>query len=176
MNKGIRNYFLEENKVIELSHHCHLIKKYYVEKDEFDQLIRRKLNLGHSFGHAIEKLLNYIVPHGVAVMHGIYMAYLLDSQVSVNKERVKETLVKELIIDLIKTINNETIYTTEFIQSKINLNIDDYLSILKRDKKNNKNNYKLVLLSNEVYLKEFDYLELKNYLPKIITMIRSIVD
>ena len=50
------------------------IKKSYIEIDEFDQNKRQVFNYGHSFGHAIESLTNYAVPHGIAVSFGMDMA------------------------------------------------------------------------------------------------------
>lgn len=51
-----------------------LIKKHYIEKDEFDQNIRNIFNYGHSFGHAIESATDYGVPHGIAVTMGMDIA------------------------------------------------------------------------------------------------------
>ena len=50
------------------------IKKSYIEIDEFDQNKRQVFNYGHSFGHAIESLTNYKIPHGIAVSFGMDMA------------------------------------------------------------------------------------------------------
>ena len=50
------------------------IKKGYIEKDEFDRNIRQVFNYGHSFGHAIESLTHYKVPHGIAVSFGMDIA------------------------------------------------------------------------------------------------------
>ncbi|MGL6008438.1 MAG: 3-dehydroquinate synthase [Culicoidibacterales bacterium] len=47
------------------------VKIRYVQADEREDNIRRYLNLGHTFGHAIEALSNYQTPHGVAVMYGL---------------------------------------------------------------------------------------------------------
>ena len=58
-------------KVIELSLQS---KKWFIETDEFDQSERLLLNLGHTFGHAIEGASNYGVPHGIAVGLGILCA------------------------------------------------------------------------------------------------------
>lgn len=52
------------------------IKKGYVEIDEFDRRERQVFNYGHSFGHAIESVTNYAVPHGIAVSYGIDLANL----------------------------------------------------------------------------------------------------
>ena len=48
-----------------------------VEQDPFEHGIRAHLNLGHTFGHAIEKVTNYAVPHGEAVAIGIVKAAIL---------------------------------------------------------------------------------------------------
>ena len=54
---------------------CNLkIKKGFIERDEFDKGERLLLNYGHSFGHAIESLTNYEIPHGIAVSYGMDMA------------------------------------------------------------------------------------------------------
>ncbi len=48
-----------------------------VEIDPYENGIRAHLNLGHTFGHAIEKSTNYAVPHGEAVAIGAMKAALL---------------------------------------------------------------------------------------------------
>ena len=171
---GISKYFNEKGKVIELAKHCHLIKKYYIENDEFDKGIRKHLNLGHSFAHAIESLFNYSIPHGIAVMHGIYMAFLLDNFNS-NRKVENKIVINNLINILIDVLNKNTIYTTYKVQVKIESNIKLFLSILKKDKKNISNSYNLVLLSDIPYLKEFSKDQLETFLPKILTMINDIL-
>ena len=51
-----------------------VIKRRYIELDEFDRGIRNIFNYGHSFGHAIESATNFLVPHGIAVSMGMDMA------------------------------------------------------------------------------------------------------
>lgn len=48
-----------------------------VEIDPYEVGIRAHLNLGHTFGHAIERATHYSVPHGEAVAIGIVKAALL---------------------------------------------------------------------------------------------------
>jgi len=50
------------------------IKKGYIEIDEFDKNKRQVFNYGHSFGHAIESITNYRIPHGIAVSYGMDIA------------------------------------------------------------------------------------------------------
>ncbi len=50
---------------------CVLHKGMLVEEDEFELGLRKTLNLGHTTGHAIEKLSGYEIPHGHAVAAGM---------------------------------------------------------------------------------------------------------
>jgi len=50
------------------------IKLSIIKNDLFEKNQRRVLNLGHTFGHAIEILSNYTVPHGEAVAKGLIIA------------------------------------------------------------------------------------------------------
>lgn len=81
-------------------------KKVFIEKDEFDKGERIKLNFAHTFGHAIETVTNYQIPHGTAVAIGMIMADsisvcrgLLDKQYASEAERL---LLK--VIDVPKDI------------------------------------------------------------------------
>lgn len=53
---------------------CVRKKKSYVEQDVNDFGVRHMLNFGHTFGHAIESLSGYAIPHGEAVAAGMAIA------------------------------------------------------------------------------------------------------
>jgi len=53
---------------------CVELKRDVVAEDEFDTGSRMKLNLGHTFGHGVEKLSSFTVSHGKAVAIGMAMA------------------------------------------------------------------------------------------------------
>ncbi|MEG0833163.1 MAG: 3-dehydroquinate synthase [Oscillospiraceae bacterium] len=55
----------------EIIEECIAIKARYVERDERDTGDRRYLNLGHTIGHAVEKLSGYKISHGAAVAIGM---------------------------------------------------------------------------------------------------------
>jgi len=63
---------LTESEIIRAIQLCIECKKKIVEKDEFEITGERAiLNLGHTVGHAIEKLSNFEISHGIAVTTGI---------------------------------------------------------------------------------------------------------
>ena len=51
-----------------------VIKKWFIEIDEFDQKERLLLNFGHTFGHAIEASTHFAVHHGIGVGVGMLVA------------------------------------------------------------------------------------------------------
>ena len=52
---------------------CLEIKQRIVEADAFEEGQRRLLNLGHTFGHAIESLSAFTLSHGECVVKGLYL-------------------------------------------------------------------------------------------------------
>ncbi len=66
--------FSNPNKMLEYIHRALVIKKPFIEADEFDLGVRNVLNFGHSFGHAIEAATDFGVPHGIAVTIGMDVA------------------------------------------------------------------------------------------------------
>ena len=50
------------------------IKRCYIEDDEFDRGRRNLLNFGHCFGHALETITDFALPHGQAVVVGMILA------------------------------------------------------------------------------------------------------
>lgn len=53
---------------------CVSIKRDYVAQDEKDTGARQFLNLGHTFGHAVEKCSDFFITHGQGVGIGLMMA------------------------------------------------------------------------------------------------------
>lgn len=75
-----------------------LTKRAVIEQDEYEANLRKTLNYGHSFSHAIEGLTEHAVPHGLGVAWGIdvanYLSYrsgLLDGQTFKRIHRVIAT-------------------------------------------------------------------------------------
>ena len=60
------------------------IKEEIVERDPFEKGERAKLNLGHTFGHAIEHASAGSIPHGEAVAMGIILAARLGESLGIS--------------------------------------------------------------------------------------------
>lgn len=120
------------------------IKKFFIEIDEFDKKERLVLNYGHTFGHAIESLTNYAVPHGIAVAHGMNIA----NYISLNFGILSTHDYLEMNIIL----NN---IWGRYKPNKIGSNA--FVSTLKKDKKNINNNLRLILTKGigRMFIKEF---------------------
>ena len=72
---------LDQNLLIEAIHTCCTLKSQIVAADEREAGTRALLNLGHTFGHAIETLAGYgKFLHGEAVAMGMVMAAHLSQQ------------------------------------------------------------------------------------------------
>jgi 3-dehydroquinate synthase len=66
--------------VSELIYQSLLVKRHIIEEDEYEADLRRILNYGHTFGHALEALTDHQIPHGLAVAWGIDLVNFLSTQ------------------------------------------------------------------------------------------------
>ena len=122
---------------------CCLSKAKIVSEDETESSGKRMLlNLGHTFGHAIEKALNYSqnLRHGEAVAIGIRLAYELS---------LIRGLCKEKDLNRIKNHLLDVGLPIDLKDNKLNLTLNDlYLPIL-QDKKT-KNGKPVFVLVNGI--------------------------
>ena len=118
------------------------IKKSYIEIDEYDKNERQVFNYGHSFGHAIESLTNYGIPHGIAISVGMDMSNFVSMKKGYITSEVRQNS-RELF---------EKIWGGYADQVK-RLDIDTFLVALSKDKKNK--GLLLGLILNKGYGKVF---------------------
>lgn len=102
----------------QLIYDCLKIKADIVEKDELESGERKLLNFGHTFGHAIEKVSGYKLPHGICVVKGIKYALIL-SKKFYNKdgEELKEFLKEAKSLGINPDCEYETDKLLEAIKS-----------------------------------------------------------
>lgn len=115
------------------------VKKAVIEKDEFEQGLRKSLNYGHTFGHAIEALTDYEVPHGQAVAAGMVIV----NQLSLGQGLLtpdKNSYLQKLCLELLDSPTRQKIKALSGV---------DFMAVLKQDKKAQAGHITLV------YLKDF---------------------
>lgn len=100
-----------------------LFKKSFIEIDEFDRGERIKLNFAHTFGHAIEVITEYVIPHGTAVAIGMIMANSISAKRGLLTGEIVERSEKVLlqVIDIDDTLLDKT--------------TEEYIRIMRKDKK-----------------------------------------
>ena len=123
------------------------IKAQVVAEDEREQGKRAILNLGHTFGHAIETFMGYGKwLHGEAVGAGMVMAaYMSHLLASGGDERFSRTLDSKWlkkVVSLIDAAGLPTAPPSEMTE-------EDFLRFMRVDKKNEGGKIKLVLLSDK---------------------------
>ena len=134
LSKKVTQKMIEERDYSSLIYNSLKIKAKVVKKDEFEGGLRAVLNLGHTFGHAIESLSSYQIPHGLAVLKGLNKIIRASIKYyNLSGEKVKEMngLLSAYKMDL------EQIYLDELIVEKI-----------KKDKKTAGDTVKAVLIKD----------------------------
>ncbi len=127
----------ESDTVAEMIYRSCSYKKEIVDQDERESGIRATLNLGHTFGHAIEKLMKYQgILHGEAVAIGINMAGYLSCRMG--------------LID-----KKDQLYITSLLhlfglpcEAPVAFDIHAFLNAMRLDKKNTTNKIRFVLFES----------------------------
>ncbi len=110
-------------------------KRNVVEKDEKESGLRKILNLGHTFAHAIESVLNHKIKHGQAVVAGIAMALYLSGELGIlNGDKAFKYF---RLLEKFKPYINFP-----------ELNTNKMYNVMKHDKKNRQNEIRFVLFND----------------------------
>tara|TARA_B100001175_G_scaffold91552_1_gene77343 strand:+ start:75 stop:1148 length:1074 start_codon:yes stop_codon:yes gene_type:complete len=126
----------EEKELLEAIAKSVLIKAEIVSKDETEKGVRKWLNLGHTFGHAIEVYGNYKdFSHGEAVALGIIMATNLSQRI-LNLQEKESQKIKNLI---------NSVLTSESLQKVFERN--NLFELMSSDKKKKGDKLNFILLN-----------------------------
>ncbi len=82
----LRKTGITPSESLELVQASLIAKKFIIEEDEYEKDLRRILNYGHSFGHALESLTKNDVTHGFGVLFGMDLINFLGTKWGVTKE------------------------------------------------------------------------------------------
>ncbi len=118
------------------------IKMEICNLDFFDNGKRQLLNLGHSVGHIIEVISDFLIPHGISVAIGIRVI----AGISFTKNLISQARYNE-ILDLLRLYDLD-------VKQRYKVDFSSIHNILKQDKKN-RALMKLILFNEEsVYIQE----------------------
>lgn len=146
-------------KLLSYVHTSLEFKKDFIEEDEFDRGIRILLNFAHTFGHALESVSSYAVPHGSAVAIGMMIANNISFQRGfLDKEYTNR------IAHVCKKILGNIVIKSDW------MNINDWIAAIHKDKKQTSESINAVLIKKDKTLAIFKDIE-KNEIEKAIKMI-----
>ena len=139
--------FLIENKdeilalnsdfLIEMIEKSCIVKKDIVERDEFEQGERALLNLGHTYGHSLEKFFNFEnITHGEGVAKGI----IFELELSKILNKIDSEFIEKVksIFEYYGLNSNPIFYPEEVL-----------IEVMKKDKKNSFGNINFILFDKE---------------------------
>ncbi len=107
-----------------------------VESDEKDTGERMILNFGHTMGHAIETVCGYeTYTHGEGVAIGMYQITLISEKLGLTKDGTANQ-----ILELLKKY--------DLPYEMPNVNYDEILEVMTRDKKNLESKLNVILLKD----------------------------
>ena len=131
--------FLE--KVIKV---CIELKISVVSKDEKEAGLRKILNFGHTYAHALEKITDYKkFTHGMAVSYGMYFMFNYAHYL-----KLIDANYKEIAVNLLKKYG--------FEDKHFNYPAKKMIAIMQTDKKAEDNTIKIILPTLKGYVKECD--------------------
>ena len=130
----------EQSCLYAISKSCN-IKAKIVSQDENEKGIREILNLGHTFGHAIESSQGYSdkINHGEAIFIGMVMALEFSVYLKLCKKIVLEKLINHL---------EDLSISYRMLDYKLNIDTKNFIKYLKFDKKIKNNKLKFILLKD----------------------------
>ena len=118
-----------------------IIKKRYIEADEFDQGKRNLLNFGHCFGHALETASNFYISHGQAVILGIVFANIISEKRGFLSKDSAKRLFDYGLSRIIFNKNN-----------RFSAIVERIIAAMKKDKKRTGNKLPLIVLKDRFKL------------------------
>ena len=121
------------------------VKAHVVSADEREGGLRNLLNFGHSIGHAFEGILTPQILHGECVAIGMVLEALLARYLGVLKGGAVARLIKCLTIYELPTSYKDAIVQERSANKRCP--VDQLLSIMSVDKKNDGRKKRIVLLS-----------------------------
>lgn len=141
-------------------------KKALIEIDEFDRNERNILNFGHTFGHAIETVSDFRIPHGQGVSIGVAIA----NEISFKRSLLTSKYREDIQTAILQIITKEKLDMSYFEPSAI-------LSAMRKDKKYS-GGLHTCILANENSVKKYADIadgEIMDALTSLLVLLRKVL-
>ena len=123
-----------------------IAKKFVIDQDEYESDLRRILNYGHSFGHALEALTKNSIVHGDAVVVGMDLINFIGMKLNIT--------TKEFYFEM------KTMFETYFNHIKVSeiIEADVWVNELRHDKKmqHGKMNFAIPVNEGDIRIYQMD--------------------
>lgn len=156
-----------KSKIQKLIRDSLVIKKKYIEEDEFDLGKRNLLNYGHTLGHALESSSKFKIPHGIAVIIGMIFANLIS--------------VKRNLLDL-QTFKflNDNLFLPNIHRELVNFKnsyfeLDFLLNNMVKDKKRISNNLTFVIPDPNLKLFKVSDLGFREFSQRLSELLKILI-
>ena len=121
------------------------VKLSYIEGDEFDTGRRNLLNYGHCFGHALETVSSYVIPHGQAVVVGMLVANRVAVKRGILSEDVAQRFAEKFLSLLLDCKLDLSLYS-----------IDELITAMRQDKKRIGDGLVIVMVTDAIEMVKVD--------------------
>ncbi|MBR5438862.1 MAG: 3-dehydroquinate synthase [Clostridia bacterium] len=149
IDASVNYYDVKYGNYETLIYKCLKIKNAVVSKDEKEGGLRKILNLGHTFGHAIESLSSYSISHGECVVKGIKLAIELSKSLyNLDAQKVEEMY---------------NLLTVKGHNLDVDFKMEDVIKQIYNDKKRQKNSISFIAV------KDIGKVEIENILIENLT-------
>jgi 3-dehydroquinate synthase len=135
------------------------VKLDYLKGDEFDTGRRNLLNYGHDFGHALESVSGFSVPHGQAVIFGMLAANLVARKRSLLSEKIEREIAETVLLP--------SLVAKPRLQD---LEPDAIVDAMKRDKKRTGENLALIMMADD-----FEFKRVNDLAPQEVVCVLDVL-
>jgi 3-dehydroquinate synthase len=134
-----------DTAIISAIHRSLAVKLSYMEGDEFDTGRRNLLNYGHCFGHALETVSDYAIPHGQAVVVGMLVANRVAVKRGLLSERTAQRFAEQFFSLLL-----------DFILELSRYSLVEIITAMKQDKKRIGDGLVMIMVTEEIEIVKVD--------------------
>ncbi len=135
----------DDDAILLAIHRSLMVKLSYMEGDEFDTGRRNWLNYGHCFGHALETVSDYAIPHGQAVVVGMLVA----NRVAVQRGLLSEVFAQRLAEQFLGPL-------LDFKLELSGYSMVEFITAMRQDKKRVGDGLVMVMVTDAIVMVKVD--------------------